>query len=131
MSFIASSTSSFLVRPNDEIIVIQQMTEYNIIGIGGSSSAIIGLKIVANLEKRLQIPKTLEATIDGKQSAVIIQHRVNAELIPKRVMRTKIGMSILSYSVYTVFVCAANINDIAPKAAKLNETNSVFLAPNP
>ena len=66
MSFIASPTSSFLVRPRDDSIEIQQIMLYKIIGRGASSSAIMGLKMVAKREKRLQMPKTLEDTIDGK-----------------------------------------------------------------
>jgi hypothetical protein len=66
MSFIASATSSLLVRPKEEIIVMLQTIAYTIIGRGGSNSAIIGLRIVAKRENRLQIPKTLLDTIDGK-----------------------------------------------------------------
>ena len=66
MSFMASFTSSDFVRPKEEIMVMLQTIEYTIIGSGGSNSAIIGLRIVAKRENRLQIPNTLLDTIDGK-----------------------------------------------------------------
>jgi len=72
MSFIAASASSFLVRNREPNEDIRQMITQMHIGIGGSISAISGLKIVEKRAKRLQIPKTLEDTCEGKYSAFTI-----------------------------------------------------------
>jgi hypothetical protein len=69
---MAASASSFFVKNREQIDDVKQIPEQIIMGIGGSISAINGDKIVDILANRLQIPKTLEQTIDGKYSALTI-----------------------------------------------------------
>ena len=54
------------MRKREAKVVIVHTRQYTSIGMGGSTSAMSGARMVENLEKTLHIPKICELMIEGK-----------------------------------------------------------------